>query len=195
VLPAPRSRLLPLPVRRGGGALLSWRVVGVPVWPRPSSARRSGGAPFFLPLTALSQEKRKGKTPMGLVAWTSGSLPPPSLLNPGTANGKAKTPSCPGFDRPGGRGSAAPPSRRLRYRGVWHGVKEVFPVRAGFDSRVSALQSLGVRAGRTGRVSRPAHARPQRGLPGAVRIRGEGSKEEDKRLTDTRARSVGERKG
>jgi hypothetical protein len=28
-----------------------------------------------------------------------------------------------------------------------------------------------------------------------VRIRGEGSKEEDKRLTDTRARSVGERKG
>jgi hypothetical protein len=169
-LPAPRSRLLPLPARCGGGALLRWHVVGVPLWPRPSSARRSGGAPFFLPLTALSQEKRKGKTLMGLVAWTSGSLPPPSLLNHGTANGEAKTSSCPGFDRPGSRGSAAPPSCRLGCRGVWRGVKEVFPARAGFDSRVSTLRSLGVRAGRMGRVSRPAHARPRRGLPGAVRI-------------------------
>jgi hypothetical protein len=78
---------------------------------------------------------------------------------------------------------------------VWRGVKEVFPVQAGFDSRVCALRSLGVRAGRTGRVSRPAHARPRRDLPGAMRIRGEGSKDGDERLTDTRARSVGERKG
>jgi hypothetical protein len=78
---------------------------------------------------------------------------------------------------------------------VRRGVKEVFPVQAGFDSRVCALRSLGVWAGRMGRVSRPAHARPRRGLPGAVRIRGEGSKDRDEWMTDTRARSVGERKG
>jgi hypothetical protein len=75
------------------------------------------------------------------------------------------------------------------------GQKGYLPSGAGFDSRVRSHRSLGVRAGRTGRASRPVHARPRRGLPGAVWIRGEGNKDEDELLTDTRARSVGERKG
>jgi hypothetical protein len=151
--------------------------------PSPSISRRS------------LRRRGKGKPQWGLVAWTSGSQPPPLPLNPGAAIIEAKGPSCPGFDRPGGRGSTAPlcAGQDAEVRGA--GEKGYLPSRAGFDSRVRAHQSLSVRAGRTGRGSCPTHARPRRGLPGAVRIRGEGNKDEDELLTNTRARSIGERKG
>jgi hypothetical protein len=156
--PAPRSRLLPLPARRGGGALLPWCVVGVPVWPRPSSARRSGGASFSIPLTALSQEKWKGKTPMGLVAWAAGSLPPPLAFEPWHRNGEAKSPSCPGLDRPGDRGGAAPSFAQAKTQGcVWRGVKVVFP-RPGRIRLARERAPVPRRAGRLAGAAVPSRA-------------------------------------
>jgi hypothetical protein len=127
-----------------------------------------------------------------LDVWVSASS---LAFEPWHRKRRGENPKLPRPRPPGRLRQRRSPLRRLRCRGVWHGVKEAFPVQAGFDSRVSALRSLGVRAGRTRRVSRPAHAWPRRGLPGAVRIRGEGSKDEDEWLTDMQARSVGERKG
>jgi hypothetical protein len=69
----------------------------------------------------------------------------------------------------------------------------VSPALAGFDLGARARRSFGVRAGRAGRPSHPARARPQREPPGAVRIRGEGRKCEDRGewLTDVWAQDVG----
>jgi hypothetical protein len=94
--------------------------------PRPDAA----AVPPSPSLSRRSLRRRgKGKPQWGLVAWTSGSQPPPLPLNPGAAIVEAKAPSCPGFDRPGGRGSTAPlcAGQDAKVRGA--GAKGVSPVR------------------------------------------------------------------
>jgi hypothetical protein len=192
--PFPNADSLLFPPRGGGCGLRPWRVVGVPMWPRLSSARRSGSAPFTLPLTALSQEKRKGKTPMGvgsLGARVSAPLP----LNLGAAIVEAKAPSCPGFDRPGGRGGSAPlcADQDAEVRGA--GAKGVTPVR-GRIRLACARAPVPRRAGRPDGKGVPSRAPAAAAwLAWCGAVRGEGSKDENELLTDTRARSVGERKG
>jgi hypothetical protein len=192
--PSPNADGLLSSPRGGGCGLRPWRVGGVPVRPRFPSTRRSGGAPFSLPLTAHSLEKKKGKTPNG--GWWLGcpglSLPLP--LKPGAANVEAKAPSCPGFDRPGGRGGTAPPPlRRLRCRGARCGGKRGNSHLGPGSTRVHARTGPSA-CGPAGRGGCPIpRARPRRGSPGAVRIRGRGKEGEDRgeRLTDTWAQTVG----
>jgi hypothetical protein len=117
-----------------------------------------------------------------LDGWLSAS---PLAFEPWRRNGGAKSPSCPGLDRPGDRGGAAPSFAQARTQGcVWRGVKGVFPVRAGFDSRVSALRSLGVRAAW---LARPSHRAPPARCGSVDRPpgKGEGEREEGKGKTVT----------
>jgi hypothetical protein len=147
-----------------GASAASWRSTC------SSSARRSGGAPFSLPLTTHSLEKKKEKTQRG---WWLGhpSLSLPLPLKPGAA----KTPGCPGFDRPGGQGGTT-----------------LLRLGPGSTHARACLPALGVRVGRIGGHPIP-RTRPQRGSLGAVRIRGGGKKGEDRGewLTDTWAQIVG----
>jgi hypothetical protein len=106
------------------GASSVFRCGRVP--PRPDAV----AAPPSPSLSRRSLRRRgKGKPQWGLVAWTSGSHPPPLPLNPGAAIVEAKAPSCPGFDRPGGRGSTASlcAGQDAEVRGA--GAKRVSPVR------------------------------------------------------------------
>jgi hypothetical protein len=92
---SPQRGRPPLPPRGGGCGLRPWRVVGVPLWSRPSSARRSGGAPFSLPLTALSQEKRKGKTAMGVGSLDVRVSSPSLAFEPWRRNRRGESPKLP----------------------------------------------------------------------------------------------------
>jgi hypothetical protein len=136
--PAPGSRLLPLPARCGGGALLPWHVVGVPVWPRPSSARRSGGASFSSLSRRPLRWSGKGKPRWG---WWLGRLAlclPPSLLNPGAATAGRNPLAAPAWTARATEAAPLPPLRWRGHRSVWRGGKRGFSPRSGFDSRVSA---------------------------------------------------------
>jgi hypothetical protein len=113
---ARRWRAPPLARRRCSGVAAS--LLG------PAQRRR-----LLLPPShgAVSGEVER-ENPMGLVAWAAGSLPPPLAFEPWHRNGEAKSPSCPGLDRPGDRGGAAPSFAQAKTQGcVWRGVKVVFP--------------------------------------------------------------------
>jgi hypothetical protein len=123
--------------------------------PRPNAA----AAPPSPSLSRRSLRRRgKGKPQWGLVAWTSGSQPPPLPLNPGAAIVEAKAPSCPSFDHLGGRGSTAPlcAGQDAKVRGA--GAKVVSPVR-GRIRLARAHAPVPRRAGRTDGKSVPSRAR------------------------------------
>jgi hypothetical protein len=135
------------------GASSVFRCGRVP--PRPDAA----AAPPSPSLSQRSLRRRgKGKPQWGLVAWTSGSQPPPLPLNPGTAIVEAKAPNSPGFDRPGGRGSTAPlcGGQDAEVRGA--GAKGVSPIR-GRIRLACALAPVPRRAGRPDGKSIPSRAR------------------------------------
>jgi hypothetical protein len=149
------SRLLPLPVRRGGDALLPWLVVGAPVWPPLPLGRRSGGAfphPLSrLPLSVWAEEEN----PSGVGGGGQQALRlPPLLLKPRRREDGAKSRGCPSWVRPGGRGGAACPllcAPGTPRHGA--GAKGSFLSPARLHSRAGAPIPLGVRAaGRPGRA-------------------------------------------
>jgi hypothetical protein len=135
------------------GASSLFRCGRVP--PRPDAAT----APPSPSLSRRSLRRRgKGKPQRGLVAWMPGSQPPPLPLNPGAAIAEAKAPSCPGFDRPGGRGSTAPlcAGQDVEVRGA--GAIGVSPVRGRIRlARARALVPR--RADRPNGESVPSRAR------------------------------------
>jgi hypothetical protein len=123
---AARRRCAP-PVARRRRASVAASFLG------PAQRRRL----LLLPLTTPSQVEWKGKTPMGLVAWTTGSLPPPTLLNPGAATAGRNPLAAPAWTARATVAAPPPPLRGRSHRGVARGVKED-PPRSGFDSRASA---------------------------------------------------------
>jgi hypothetical protein len=143
--PAPGSRPLPLPARRGGGALLPWHVVGAPVWPRPPLGWRSGGA-FSYSLSRRSHRwGGKGKTQWGWWRWTTGSLPPPLLLNPGAARAGRNPYAAPAWTARASVAAPPPLSARARSQGRGVGVKEDFPPPVWVRFACGRARSLGVR--------------------------------------------------
>jgi hypothetical protein len=118
-------------------------------------------APAAPPSPSLSRRSHwrrgKGKPQWGLVAWAPGSQPP-LPLDPGAANVEAKAPSCPGFDRPGGRGGTAPlcAGQDAGVRGA--GAKGVTPVQ-GRIGLACARAPVPRRAGRPDGKGVPSRAR------------------------------------
>jgi hypothetical protein len=116
---------------------------------------------------------------MGLVAWTAGPLPPPSLLNPGTATARRNPLATPAWIARATEAAPLPPLRRLGHRGVWRGGKRGFsrPVRVRLARE--RARSLGVRAAW---LARPSHRAPptQCGSVDPPLGKGEGEREEGK---------------
>jgi hypothetical protein len=156
--PAPGSRPLPLPARRGGGTLLPWHVVGALVgrvlpWPGAAAAPPSPpshGCPL--------RWRGKGKPQWG---WWLGRLALclPLAFEPWRRNGRAKSLCCPSLDCPGDRGGAASSFVRVGSQGCGAGVKEDPPPVRVRLAREHA-RSLGVRVAWLARLSH--HAPPAR---------------------------------
>jgi hypothetical protein len=106
---------------------------------------------------ALSGEvERENSNGVGsLDGWLSAS---PLAFEPWHRNGEVKSPSCPGLDRPGDRGGAAPSFVQARSQGcVWRGVKGVFP-RPGRIRLVRERAPIPRRAGRLAGAAVPSRA-------------------------------------
>jgi hypothetical protein len=168
---ARRRRAPPLARRRRAGVVASFL----------GAAQRQ--RLLLLPLTALSQMGWKGKTPMGLVAWTTGPLPSPLAFEPQRRKGRAKSLRCPGLDCPGVRGGAASSLCAGEDTGARHGGKRGFSFpRSGFDSRAGAPDPSAC-----GSLDWRGHpiARPLRGVARLTRRRvqvkekGDGGKREN----------------
>jgi hypothetical protein len=156
--PFPNADDLLFSPRGGGCGLRPWHVVGVPVWPRLSSARRSGGAPFSLPLTALSLEKRKGKTPMGVGGLGVRVSALPLAFEPWCRDRRGESPMLLRL-RPSGRPRwHCSPLRRPRCRGARRGAKGVSPIR-GRIRLACARAPVPRRAGRPDGKGVPSRAR------------------------------------
>jgi hypothetical protein len=106
---------------------------------------------------ALSGEvERENPNGVGsLDVWLSAS---PLAFEPWHRNGEAKSPSCPGLDRPGGRGSAAPSFAQAKMQGrVWRGVRVVIP-RPGRIRLAREHAPIPRRAGRLAGAAVPSRA-------------------------------------
>jgi hypothetical protein len=106
---------------------------------------------------ALSGEvERENPNGVGsLDGWLSAS---PLAFEPWHCNGEAKSPCCPGLDRPGDRGGAAPSFAQARTQGcVWRGVKGVFP-RPGRIRLARERAPIPLRAGRLAGAAVPSRA-------------------------------------
>jgi hypothetical protein len=143
---AQRWRAPPLVHRRCSGvatSLLSpaqWRRLLLP----PSHGGLSG------------EVERENPNGVGsLDVWLSAS---PLAFEPWHRNGEAKSPSCPGLDHPGGRGSATPSFAQAKMQAcVWRGVKGVFP-RPGRIRLARERAPVPRRAGRLAGAAVPSRA-------------------------------------
>jgi hypothetical protein len=132
------------------------------VWPRPPLGRSSGA--FSCSLSRRSHRwGGKGKPQWGWWRWTTGSLPPPLLLNPGVARGRAKSLRCPGLDCLGTRGGAAFSLRAGEVTGARRGGKRGFSSPGPGSIRARA-RPVPRRAGRPAGATIPSRAPPQRGV-------------------------------
>jgi hypothetical protein len=98
------------------------------------------------------------------------------LLKPGATNVEAKAPSCPGFDRPGGRGGtgALRSSQVARARGA--GANVAIPALARVDSGVR-VRAASLACGPAGRGGHPIPRARGRGLSHPVRCGSEAREE------------------
>jgi hypothetical protein len=103
--------------QRGRPPLLSsrWRLCSSPLARRRCSSVAASlldstqrRRPLLPPSHGALTGEEERENPNG--GWWLGrpGISPPLPLNPGAANVEAKAPSCPGFDRPSGRGGTAP---------------------------------------------------------------------------------------
>jgi hypothetical protein len=154
--------------RDGGCGLRPWRVSGAPVRRIPPRLD-AAAAPSSPSLSRRAHWRRgKGKPQWGWWLGRSGrSLPLP--LKPGAANVGAKTPICPGLDRPGGRGGTYSFRANQDTGASGVGAKGEVPPRGRARlACVHAHRPLGMRASRTGVCPIP-RARRCRGVGHTVR--------------------------